>query len=95
MYSSLFIIGEITLNIFYYCAREIIPLCRLNDTKQVVFASCLVVYGDAEILTQTKRLKLPLAIRAQQRLPPNFMSPPILTLGIKTNVLRHANIGLD
>jgi UDP-glucose 4-epimerase len=72
---------------------NVLEACRLNDVKQIVFASSSVVYGDAEIPTQEEAPIAPISNYGAAKAASEFYVSTYSQLyGIKATVLRYANI---
>jgi len=72
---------------------NVLEACRLNDAKQIGFASSSVVYGNAEIPTPEEAPVAPISIYAAAKVASEYYVTVYSQLyGIKATVLRYANI---
>jgi UDP-glucose 4-epimerase len=72
---------------------NVLEACRLNDVKQIVFASSSVVYGNAQIPTTEEARIAPISNYGAAKAASEFYLFTYSQLyGIKTTVLRYANI---
>ena len=72
---------------------NVLEACRLNDVKQIVFASSSVVYGNAEIPTSEEAPIAPISNYGAAKAASEFYVSTYSQLyGIKATVLRYANI---
>jgi len=72
---------------------HVLETCRLNDIKQVVFASSSVVYGYAKIPTTEEAIVAPISNYGAAKASSEFYVSTYSQLyGIKATVLRYANI---
>ena len=72
---------------------NVLEACRLNDVKQIVFASSSVVYGNAEIPTSEEAPVAPVSnYGAAKAASECYVSTYSQLYGIKATVLRYANI---
>lgn len=72
---------------------NVLESCRLNDVKQIVFASSSAVYGDAEVPTPEEAPIAPISNYGAAKAASEFYVSTYSQLyGIKATVLRYANI---
>jgi len=72
---------------------NVLEACRLNNVKQIIFASSSVVYGNAEIPTPENAPIAPISnYGAAKAASEYYVSTYSQLYGIKATVLRYANI---
>ena len=72
---------------------NVLEACRLNDVKQIVFASSSVVYGNAKMPTPEEAPIAPISNYGAAKAASEFYVSTYSQLyGIKATVLRYANI---
>ncbi|MEM3731833.1 MAG: NAD-dependent epimerase/dehydratase family protein [Candidatus Bathyarchaeia archaeon] len=72
---------------------NVLEACRLNDVKQIIFASSSVVYGNAKIPTPEEAPIAPISNYGAAKVASEFyLSTYSHLYGLKATVLRYANI---